>query len=192
VTTCTVVGPVQPLRTTDHGARWGTVSLGGALATTSIACPTTRLCAVIGEPANGHQVAIWRSLDAGAHWTLAQDLKSNSQGDQMACATARLCLASSAVGTTAQIWRSVDGARTWTLAALPARTYPLDSIACSPAACLVVGASGATTEVLQSVDGGRHFARVAAPQGVTSASCSASGCWLVVATPTSYELLAER
>ena len=63
--------------------------LGGALATTSIACPTTRLCAVIGEPADGHQVAIWRSLDAGARWTLAQDLKSNSQGDQMACATAR-------------------------------------------------------------------------------------------------------
>jgi photosystem II stability/assembly factor-like uncharacterized protein len=173
-----------PMAPTPAGYQWGTsATYRGPFVASSLACPTTGTCFVVGS--SGAVGSVAKSSDAGRTWR-AEDLpNATATLSTIACPSSRVCYASgSGVGGTASgIVGTTDGGATWVMLLSPSHAGSVQQLACPTArTCLAVGGNA----ILITRTMGRSWTSVSLPSGpsqpayggpITSVACpSASTC----------------
>ncbi|HVA90456.1 MAG TPA: YCF48-related protein [Chloroflexota bacterium] len=135
-----------------------------------IACPSARVCYVVGGYAT-----ILVTSDAGRTWKQQHNPAMDSSGlipplTSVACASPRACVAVGGFPDGGVILTTGDGGRTWTSQAGPARSA-LTGVACPTARMCYVTGSGGTIE--QTADGGHTWTLV---DSGTSTSLNSIAC----------------
>jgi photosystem II stability/assembly factor-like uncharacterized protein len=159
------------LTTRNAGASWAAVAVpAGATVITSVECSSTIDCTVIATDGTTFWSA--HSVDFGRQWQRGGSLPAGLEdAGSLTCVTGGSCLVTGFTATTAghgqgAIAVSNDGGTTWTAANVPAKTGPLQSVACaSVTLCVAAGTTSTTVsavvpahgEMLTSQDGGQTW-----------------------------------
>lgn len=159
------------LRTSDDGASWARTSIPmdrGDLS--SISCPTSSVCSVVGTGGRTYLVPrIVRSTDGGARWSSHSLSGLRGQPTAISCASTRVCVAAgvftrASSDVVISVVHSQNGGATWYAPRAPLSLGGGSGVSCpSTTVCEVVGTDvssmGESAEVARTVDGGRSWAR---------------------------------
>lgn len=189
-------GAPSVLRTTNAGASWGAVAIGGTsnLSLTSVACGSASSCVAVGSGAGGGEAAT--SADGGAAWSVPGT--ATAIGDYLqsvACSSATDCVAdggSAPTGPGAEatgIYASSDGGATWTATPSAPASFDAGALGCAPGACLELATPlpnyGPQTSTLEaSTDGGSTWSVEPLPLHaiLNAIAVTPSGRWVLVGT----------
>jgi photosystem II stability/assembly factor-like uncharacterized protein len=171
--------------TSDGGHHW-TSSPQQCFVPTSVACPSSQRCEVVGFTSDGsHEYGeILTSHDGGTHWQL--QMKLPDQGSAMtgiSCETVSTC---EAVGSSPSqpILGTLNGGTAWISQHLPSDAGPVHLTAVGCGSLLVCQAVGDGAQ-FSTQDGGQKWVRQAAPSTLDSLkglSCPTADLCTAVAT----------
>jgi photosystem II stability/assembly factor-like uncharacterized protein len=156
-----------------------------------VACPSARVCYVVGAYAT-----ILVTSDAGRTWQQQHDPAMDSNGlipplTSVACANPLTCVAVGGFPSGAVILTTVNGGRTWTSAASPAQSA-LTGVACPTTRICYITGSGGTIE--QTHDGGHTWTLIdsGTSTSLNSVACHGPGFCVVVGNAGFITLLPVR
>ncbi len=188
-------------RTTDAGARWGTVRVHtrAPVELTAVSCPDRRHCTAVGATSlQGLPVgAVLTTADGGRTWTPLPAPASSVDLAGVACRTALACVALATDGTTYWAATTTDGGRIWQRAGdLPAGFGGAGGLTCPrPGLCLVAGYTAVAPgkgagAVAVSNDGGAAWKVATLPAGtglLHTVACLRAGPCLAAGTTSTTD-----
>lgn len=188
-------------RTTDAGARWGTVRVHtrAPVELTSISCPDRRHCTAVGATSvQGIPVgAVLTTADGGRKWSTGPAPAGSVDLAGVDCRTASACVALATDGTTYWAATTTDGGRVWQREGdLPAGFGGAGGLACPrPDLCLVAGYTAASPgkgagAVAVTNDGGANWKVATLPAGtglLHTVACLRAGPCLAAGTTSTTD-----